>query len=108
MVLQTEMKLQMEQIPKEVCSYLSTSVSSTLVSNTWNLADCDGDGVTNQDESNNFTNPLDPCDYLTSLQTVSTSNAWNNLDCDGDGVTNQDEITDLTNPLFSCVLIFKV
>ena len=49
--------------PKEVCSYLSTSVSSTLVSNTWNNADCDGDGVINQNEKNDFTNPLNPCDF---------------------------------------------
>ena len=77
------------------------------MSETWNLADCDGDGVTNGDESDNFTDPQDPCDYSFELQTVSPTATWNNLDCDGDGVTNGDELTDSTNPLFSCDFIVE-
>ena len=79
-----------------------------MVSNTWNNADCDGDGVINQNEKNDFTNPLNPCDFLIGSQTILPNDIWNNLDCDGDGVTNGDEINDNTNPKFSCDLFSKL
>ena len=55
--------------------------------------DLDGDGVTNQQEVVDNTNPNDPCSFnLGSQYYPSVSNNWKNLDCDGDGVTNWNEL----------------
>ncbi|WP_431111635.1 hypothetical protein, partial [Winogradskyella poriferorum] len=62
-------------------------------------ADCDGDGVTNEDENEDGTDPNVSCDFNLESQTVDTSSTWNMEDCDGDGVTNSDEKEDGTNPL---------
>ncbi|NGF75955.1 tandem-95 repeat protein [Fluviicola sp. SGL-29] len=69
------------------------------------LGDCDGDGVTNQDEMTDGTNPGDPCNFNLASQSVAQEAAWNDNDCDGDGVTNGDEITDGTDPLNPCELL---
>ena len=61
--------------------------------------DCDGDGVTNEDEIADGTNPNDPCDFVLSSQTVAVNSSWNDLDCDNDGVTNGEEIIIGTDPL---------
>lgn len=62
--------------------------------------DNDGDGVTNQQEAVDNTDPDDPCSVNLSSQYVpSISDAWNALDCDGDGVTNEQERTDFTRLL---------
>ncbi|WP_294675628.1 Ig-like domain-containing protein [uncultured Fluviicola sp.] len=64
--------------------------------------DCDGDGVTNGDETTDGTDPNDPCDFTLASQTVSPAAAWNTADCDGDGVPNGTEVTDGDNPLDPC------
>ena len=69
------------------------------------LGDCDGDGVTNQDEIADGTDPGDPCNFNLTSQSIAPGVAWNNADCDGDGVTNGDEITDGTDPLNPCELL---
>jgi gliding motility-associated-like protein len=66
--------------------------------------DCDGDGVTNGDETTDGTNPNDPCDFTLASQTVAPATAWNTADCDGDGVTNGTEVTDGTDPNNPCDL----
>lgn len=58
-----------------------------------NPDDLDGDGVTNQQETVDGTDPNRGCDYIASNQFFpATSQTWRNGDCDGDGVTNGDEI----------------
>ncbi|MCK0192863.1 gliding motility-associated C-terminal domain-containing protein, partial [Arenibacter sp. F20364] len=68
----------------------------------WKNADCDGDGVTNEKEKEDGTDPLDPCDFVLAHQNCSPSTEWKNADCDGDGVTNEDEKEDGTDPLDPC------
>ena len=71
---------------------LGCTQENTVVVET-NPADLDGDGVTNQQETIDNTNPEDGCDYLQSSQFYpDTSSEWRARDCDGDGVTNGDEI----------------
>lgn len=64
--------------------------------------DDDGDGVTNEQEGKDGTDPLDPCDFVLEHQTVSPSAEWKAMDCDGDGVTNEKEKEDGTDPLDPC------
>ena len=64
--------------------------------------DSDGDGVTNDKENEDGTNPNDPCDFVLAHQNCTPSNAWKNADCDGDGVTNIKEKEDGTDPLDCC------
>jgi len=64
--------------------------------------DDDGDGVPNEKEEEDGTDPNDPCDFVLEHQSVETSETWKNSDCDGDGVTNEDEKTDGTDPLNPC------
>ncbi|MEW2921615.1 gliding motility-associated C-terminal domain-containing protein, partial [Muricauda sp. ANG21] len=64
--------------------------------------DCDGDGVTNEDEKEDGTDPLDPCDYNPDSITLPQSGDYLEADCDGDGVTNEDEIEDGTDPNDPC------
>ncbi|MFM7020300.1 MAG: Ig-like domain-containing protein [Aquirufa sp.] len=68
-------------------------------------ADCDGDGVTNGQESIDGTNPNDACSLKFRSQTVTPSAAWLAADCDGDGVTNGVERTDRTDPTDACSLL---
>jgi hypothetical protein len=77
-----------------------------------NPDDLDGDGVTNQQEVVDNTNPNDPCSFnLGSQFYPSVSNNWKSLDCDGDGVTNWNELdpdgdgsvgSNGTNPISGC------
>ncbi|MFM1771028.1 MAG: hypothetical protein RLZZ71_170, partial [Bacteroidota bacterium] len=61
--------------------------------------DTDGDGVTDTNEIADGTNPNDPCSLIIASQTVAPSAAWLALDCDGDGTPNEDETgTDPLNP----------
>ncbi len=62
--------------------------------------DIDGDGVTNQQEVVDFTDPNDPCSLnLSSQYFPSTSTNWKMMDCDGDGVSNEQELEDQTGLL---------
>ena len=64
--------------------------------------DTDGDGVANDIEVADGTDPNDPCKYEASSQvSASITNTWKALDCDNDGVTNGQELidgTDSSNP----------
>jgi gliding motility-associated-like protein len=104
-----------------------TIVSATVLDNTNPVddptGDCDGDGLTNEDEITlgtdplnpdtdgdgvtdgtevlDGTNPLDPCEYLEASITLPQGTGWQNADCDGDGLTNEEEVdlgTDPFNP----------
>jgi gliding motility-associated-like protein len=56
-----------------------------------NLSDTDGDGISDLEEENNDTDPLNPCD--------PNPGAVPSGDCDGDGVANEFEIGDDPNTL---------
>ena len=97
-------------------------VSATVtVTNDWPTADCDNDGLTNQDEVTAGTDPLDPdtdgdgvldgtevnvdgtdplnnCDYVVTSQTETPDAAWLSADCDNDGLTNNEELTGVDDP----------
>lgn len=61
--------------------------------------DSDGDGVSDDKEQSDGTNPNDNCSFLLSSQDFSlTSALWKTLDCDGDCKSNEEEINDGTNP----------
>lgn len=61
--------------------------------------DTDGDGVTDNDENNDGTNPNDFCDFILASQTVAPSTGWENADCDNDGLSNAGELNNGTDPL---------
>lgn len=59
--------------------------------------DNDGDGVSNQQEAVDNTDPEDPCSVnINSQYEPAITDTWKQLDCDGDGVTNQQELIDGT------------
>ncbi len=66
------------------------------------VADSDGDGVLDTKETEDGTDPNNPCDYIIASATVTVSGDYLIADCDGDGVTNNQEITDGTNPEDPC------
>ena len=86
------------------CSFVLAS-QTVNPSEDWNALDCDGDGVTNDDEVTDGTDPLDPCSYNPDSITVAQSDDYLATDCDGDGVTNGDENTDNTDPLDPCSFV---
>ncbi|MEY2794036.1 MAG: hypothetical protein RJA76_2028, partial [Bacteroidota bacterium] len=69
--------------------------------------DSDGDGVTDNTEVLDGTNPNDPCSFVFASQTTTPSTAWNNLDCDGDGLTNSEESTSGSDPSDPCSPTFE-
>jgi Bacterial TSP3 repeat len=63
------------------------------------FTDTDGDGVSDDTEQSDGTDPNDNCSFLLSSQDFSlTSTLWKTLDCDGDCKSNEEEINEGTNP----------
>ncbi|MGF1558637.1 MAG: gliding motility-associated C-terminal domain-containing protein [Flavobacteriaceae bacterium] len=62
----------------------------------------DGDGVLDDQEVADGTDPNDPCDYEIASITEPQGGDWAMADCDGDGVMNEQEIADGTNPEDPC------
>ena len=98
--------------PLVACDYNADDQDIDAVGDTWNVEDCDGDGVTNYDELNptetddSATDPNDNCDYNVADQDIdNVDDNWNAADCDGDGVSNEKETEDGTDPLDDCVFI---
>jgi gliding motility-associated-like protein len=61
--------------------------------------DSDGDGVKDDEERADGTDPLDACSFKIASQNATPSDAWKAADCDGDGLTNQREKELGTDPL---------
>jgi gliding motility-associated-like protein len=61
--------------------------------------DRDGDGVKDDEESADGTDPVDACSFEIASQNATPSDAWKSADCDGDGLTNQQEKELGTDPL---------
>ncbi|WP_343762133.1 gliding motility-associated C-terminal domain-containing protein, partial [Gangjinia marincola] len=87
----------------DVCA----TATVTIVVSDPGILDSDGDGVSDDQEDIDGTNPDDPCDLIVANQDTTPSDAWNADDCDGDGVTNGDEVLDTTDPLDPCDLIIS-
>ena len=85
------------------CSFVLSSITITP-STVWMSSDCDGDGISNDNELKNDTDPLDICSFDVD-QIGFASFAWSNNDCDGDGVANGTESKDGTDPLDPCSLL---
>jgi len=107
-----------------LASGVTDACNDAIGSPTWNLADCDhdglpngeeiirgtdpynpdtdGDGVLDGTEVTDGTNPLDPCSLIPAHITRTPSAAWKDQDCDNDGLPNGEEIeihhTDPLNP----------
>lgn len=83
--------------PLDLCSFIPSS-QSVLPSAAWNVADCDGDGLSNSEEKTGLNDP--------STAGNPTGNITNptKADTDGDGVNDADESRDGTNPNDSCSL----
>ncbi len=64
--------------------------------------DSDGDGVTDDQEIADGTDPNNPCDFVIANITEVQGGNWLVADCDGDGVTNEQELNDGTNPEDPC------
>ncbi len=70
---------------------LLTSYELEIGTDYYNI-DTDADGVTDYDEVQDLTDPLNGCSLLIEHQTVlSSSTQWDLLDCDGDGILNAEE-----------------
>ena len=61
--------------------------------------DRDGDGVKDDEERADGTDPLNACSFKLSSQNATPSDAWKAADCDNDGLTNQQEKDLGTDPL---------
>ena len=66
------------------------------------VLDDDGDGVTDDIETIDGTDPNDFCSFILTSQNIAPTPAWEAADCDGDGVTNAQEVIDETDPLDPC------
>lgn len=61
--------------------------------------DYDGDGITDNDEATDGTNPCDFCDFDIASATVAPSPEWEAADCDQDGMSNGWELANGGDPL---------
>ncbi len=88
----------------EVCNDESGAPVCTMATVTIDVGnlDSDGDGVTDDQEIADGTDPNNPCDFEIASITVVQGGDWLLADCDGDGVTNEQEVADGTNPEDPC------
>ena len=61
--------------------------------------DSDGDGVKDDEERADGTDPSNACSFKIASQNATPSDAWKAADCDNDGLTNQREKDLGTDPL---------
>ena len=88
----------------EVCNDESGAPVCTMATVTIDVGnlDSDGDGVTDDQEIADGTDPNNPCDFEIASITLEQGGEWLVADCDGDGVTNEQEVADGTNPEDPC------
>jgi gliding motility-associated-like protein len=97
--------LVIHQVTSKADSWLMADCDGDGVTNdSWLMADCDGDGVTNGDEEVDETDPNDLCSYLVESQGLVSNpdSLWMMSDCDGDGANNGQEEIDETNTQDLC------
>jgi gliding motility-associated-like protein len=83
--------------PNDPCSFKLSS-QTLPTSSAWKSADCDGDGLTNQEEKTGIDDPATPADPGGKITDPL------NKDTDGDGVSDAQEALDGTNPNDPCSL----
>ena len=81
--------------PNDPCSFKLSS-QTLPTSAAWKSADCDGDGLTNQEEKTGVDDPSTPANPGGKITDPS------NKDTDGDGVSDGQEALDGTNPNDPC------
>jgi len=94
-----------------------TNDEENIINTDPNNLDTDGDGISDGQEVDDNTNPLDDCDSiggkslvdsdcdddgLTKAQEIEIGTDPENSDSDDDGVSDGQEVNDKTNPLDSC------
>jgi uncharacterized repeat protein (TIGR01451 family) len=87
----------------ESSTYREETVYSAPANTKIIVQDTDGDGVSDNQELADGTNPNNGCSYSPASQVfANTSPAWRAQDCDGDGLNNGEEVdvckTDPLNP----------
>jgi gliding motility-associated-like protein len=86
--------------PNDPCS-LKLASQTLAVSTAWKSADCDADGLSNQEEKTGIDDPSTPANPNGKITDPF------NKDTDGDGVTDGQEALDGTNPNDPCSLLVK-
>jgi gliding motility-associated-like protein len=81
--------------PNDACSFKLASQTLTP-SNAWKVADCDGDGLTSEEEKTGIDDPSTPANPNGKITDPL------NKDTDGDGVTDAQEAIDGTDPNDPC------
>ncbi len=91
----------------DICAILAEDPDNTIAN-----ADCDNDGISNGDECNAGSDPLDPSDACISIiasgvdicatLAADPDSPLGSLDCDGDGFSNLDECNRGSNPSDGC------
>ena len=87
---------------------ICASITALGAASPFHGIDCDDDGENNEDECDNGTDPLDPCDnsYADGDAVCAAIDAgatgFANVDCDGGGVSDEDECDDGTDPTDPC------
>jgi gliding motility-associated-like protein len=79
--------------------------SATVPSGFYVQVDSDGDGIYDQIEVNNGTDPNNSCDPKNApgyKGYIATNMSWQKSDCDGDGITNGQELINKTDPYDPC------
>ncbi|PIE47930.1 MAG: hypothetical protein CSA40_01990, partial [Flavobacteriales bacterium] len=83
---------------EDVCAFIANNPGDPIATE-----DCDGDGLSNEEECQLGSDPADPCspEQVAGYTGYDSSNpVWQDADCDGDGVSNglEDGNTDPYDP----------
>jgi len=85
--------------PNNNCDYVAANQNLTIVDAAWMSADCDNDGLTNNEEVTGIDDPATPANPNGNITDPQ------NFDTDGDGVSDGQEALDGTDPNNPCDFI---